>query len=62
MQGTTETLLNRLEKTLAGKGEAGGAGTSNGEETLEDNGIGPLEEEGKEIDQVLGIISNTIYR
>ena len=59
MQGTTETLLTRLEKTLAARGE--GAPDSE-TETLEGSRIGPLEEEGKEIDQVLSIISNTIYR
>lgn len=59
VQGTTETLLTRLEKTLAARGD--GAPDSE-TETLEGSRIGPLEEEGKEIDQVLSIISNTIYR
>ena len=37
-QGTSETLLNRLERTLAGRSDA----AANGEETLEDNGIGMI--------------------
>ena len=53
VQGTTESLLNKLEETLAGGGER---------ETLQECEPGDLEEEGKDIDQVLGIISNSIYR
>ena len=53
VQGTTESLLNKLEETLAGSAE---------KETLQECEPGDLEEEGKDIDQVLGIISNSIYR
>ena len=49
VQGTTETLLNKLEENLV-------------KETLQECEPGELEEEGKDIDQVLGIISNSIYR
>ena len=52
--GTTETLLNKLEENLAG--------CSGEKETLQEQEPGDLEEEGKDIDQVLGIISNSIYR
>jgi len=53
IQGTTETLLNKLEETLVAGGER---------ETLQECEPSDLDEEGKEIDQVLGIISNSIYR
>ena len=53
IQGTTETLLNKLEETLVGGGER---------ETLQECEPSDLDEDGKEIDQVLGIISNSIYR
>ena len=53
IQGTTETLLNKLEETLVGGVER---------ETLQECEPSDLDEEGKEIDQVLGIISNSIYR
>ena len=49
VQGTTESLLNKLEENLV-------------KETLQECEPGELEEEGKDIDQVLGIISNSIYR
>ena len=54
VQGTTETLLNKLEENLAGCGGE--------KETLQECEPGDLEEDGKDIDQVLGIISNSIYR
>ena len=53
VQGTTESLLTKLEETLV-------AGID--PETLQSSEPGDLEDEGKDIDQVLGIISNSIYR
>jgi hypothetical protein len=55
MQGTTETLLTKLEENLA-------TSSSGGTTTLQDMEQQDMEEEGKDIEQVLSIISNSIYR
>jgi hypothetical protein len=55
VQGTTETLLTKLEENLA-------TSSSGGTTTLQDMEQQDMEEEGKDIEQVLSIISNSIYR
>jgi hypothetical protein len=58
VQGTTETLLTKLEENLA----SGGGGSTATTVTLQDCEPADMEEEGKDIEQVLSIISNSIYR
>ena len=62
VQGTTETLLNKLEENLAAGGGGGGGGSAATAVTLQESEPADLEEEGKDIEQVLSIISNSIYR
>jgi len=56
VQGTTETILNKLEENLSQ------APPIDESELLQIASPGPLEAEGKDIEQVLSIISNSIYR
>ena len=56
VQGTTETILNKLEENLAQVPEIDES------ELLQVAEPGPLDSEGKDIEQVLSIISHSIYR
>lgn len=56
VQGTTETILNKLEENLS---QIPGVEES---DLLQISEPGPLDNEGKDIEQVLSIISNSIYR
>jgi len=56
VQGTTETILNKLEENLAQAPEVDES------DLLQIAEPGPLDSEGKDIEQVLSIISNSIYR
>ena len=56
VQGTTETILNKLEENLAAAPEVEESDLLCGAEP------GPLAAEGRDIEQVLSIISNSIYR
>lgn len=56
VQGTTETILNKLEENLAQAPDVDEA------DLLQMAEPGPLDSEGKDIEQVLSIISNSIYR
>jgi len=56
VQGTTETILNKLEENLSQAPEVEES------DLLQISEPGPLDKEGKDIEQVLGIISNSIYR
>ena len=56
VQGTTETILNKLEENLAQVAEVDES------ELLQMAEPGPLEAEGRDIEQVLSIISQSIYR
>eukprot|EP00092_Neocalanus_flemingeri_P014901 GFUD01016093.1.p1 GENE.GFUD01016093.1~~GFUD01016093.1.p1 ORF type:complete len:800 (+),score=220.63 GFUD01016093.1:61-2460(+) len=56
VQGTTETILNKLEENLAQAPEVDES------DLLQVAEPGPLDSEGKDIEQVLSIISNSIYR
>jgi len=56
VQGTTETILNKLEENLSQAPPIAEG------DLLQIAEPGPLEAEGKDIEQVLSIISNSIYR
>jgi len=56
VQGTTETILNKLEENLSNVPEVDES------ELLQVAEPGPLDTEGKDIEQVLSIISHSIYR
>merc|ERR1719270_1233850 len=56
VQGTTETILNKLEENLSQAPPVAEG------DLLQIAEPGPLEAEGKDIEQVLSIISNSIYR
>jgi len=56
VQGTTETILNKLEENLAQAPEVDES------DLLQVAEPGPLDNDGKDIEQVLSIISNSIYR
>ena len=56
VQGTTETIINKLEENLSQVPEIDES------ELLQVAEPGPLEAEGRDIEQVLSIISHSIYR
>merc|ERR1719189_2645753 len=56
VQGTTETILNKLEENLTNVPDIDES------ELLQAAEPGPLDPEGKDIEQVLSIISQSIYR
>jgi len=56
IQGTTETILSKLEENLNQASEVDES------DLLQISEPGPLDKEGKDIEQVLSIISNSIYR
>jgi hypothetical protein len=54
-------MLNRLEDSLTNGADNGGAEVEEGE-LLQSTAPGPFEKEGKEVEDVLSIISQSIYR
>ncbi len=63
VQGTAENLLNRLEENLsANPGSGPGANSVPEEELLLSSHPGPLDKEGKNVEDVLNIISQSIFR
>ena len=65
VQGTAENLLGKLEDavTAGGTTTAGeAAGDDEEDEVLQDSEPGPLSQDPKEVEEVLNVISQSIYR
>ena len=62
VQGTAENLLNRLEENLTSSATAPGQASVPEEELLLSSQPGPLDKEGKNVEDVLNIISQSIFR
>ena len=64
VQGTAENLLGKLEDavTAGGTTTAEAAGDDEEDEVLQDSEPGPLSQDPKEVEEVLNVISQSIYR
>ena len=58
VQGTAENLLNKLEENLEQKGQP----ELPEDQLLQSSVPGPLDKEGKNVEDVLNIISQSIFR
>jgi len=67
VQGTAENLLGRLEEVVGSAGcgtpdGVGGEDDLDDDEVLQDSEPGPLSQDPKDVEEVLNIISQSIYR
>ena len=65
VQGTAENLLGKLEDAVTAGGGGGTATTDDDnedDEVLQDSEPGPLSQHPKEVEEVLNVISQSIYR
>ena len=67
VQGTAENLLGKLEDAVTAggtttAGEAAAAVDDEEDEVLQDSEPGPLSQDPKEVEEVLNVISQSIYR
>jgi hypothetical protein len=62
VQGTAENLLNRLEENLTAGADPKAGQQLPEEELLLSSHPGPLDTEGKNVEDVLNIISQSIFR
>ena len=60
VQGTAESMVNRLEENIASQGGEGAPLSE--EELLQGSDPGPLDADGKDVEDVLNVISQSIYR
>ncbi len=62
VRGTAESVLSKLEGDLEGAAMAEGEEGEEEEEVLQATEPGPLPKEGRDVEEVLNVISQSIYR
>ena len=62
VQGTAENLLTKLEEAVSGPPVDDEGGDLEDEEVLQDSAPGPLSEDAKDVEDVINVISQSIYR
>lgn len=62
VQGTAESILNQMESNLTAGVAAAGLAELDEQELLQMSEPGPLGDEGREVEDVLNVISQSIYK